>query len=206
MAALPASAPVEKSWFAQVSFVGDSLTQGLQIYDTGLPGAQFCAYKGVGPNAFVNGTSCKRVDGVTEIPLDALTAQQPKAVYVLLGSNVLGRDTDYTSFLTYYRLMLDMISQALPDAKIYVQSITPVRPEVSAQENHAGLNRDRLCHINNELAAIALEKDCYFLNLWEVLADENGDLIESYAQPDGYHIKPEGYAAWVDYLCSHTME
>ncbi|MFV8224236.1 hypothetical protein ACKVMQ_14020, partial [Faecalibacterium hattorii] len=84
MAALPASAPVEKSWFAQVSFVGDSLTQGLQIYDTGLPGAQFCAYKGVGPNAFVeNGTSCKRVDGVTEIPLDALTAQQPKAVYVL---------------------------------------------------------------------------------------------------------------------------
>ena len=30
--------------------------------------------------------------------------------------------------------------------------------------------------------------------------------IESYAQPDGYHIKPEGYAAWVDYLCSHTME
>lgn len=186
--------------------MGDSLTQGLQIYDTGLPGAQFCAYKGVGPNAFVNGTSCKRVDGVTEIPLDALTAQQPKAVYVLLGSNVLGQDTDYTSFLTYYRLMLDMISQALPDAKIYVQSITPVRPEVSAQANHAGLNRDRLCHINNELAAIALEKNCYFLNLWEVLADENGDLIESYAQPDGYHIKPEGYAAWVDYLCSHTME
>ena len=38
------------------------------------------------------------------------------------------------------------------------------------------------------------EKNCYFLNLWEVLADENGDLIESYAQPDGYHIKPEGYA------------
>ena len=80
MAALPASTPVEKSWFAQASFVGDSLTQGLQIYDTGLPGAQFCAYKGVGPNAFVNGTSCKRVDGVTEIPRDALPAQQPKAV------------------------------------------------------------------------------------------------------------------------------
>ena len=56
------------------------------------------------------------------------------------------------------------------------------------------------------MAAIALEKNCYFLNLWEVLADENGDLIESYAQPDGYHIKPEGYAVWVDYLCSHTME
>ena len=204
MAALPASAPVEKSWFAQASFVGDSLTQGLQIYDTGLPGAQFCAYKGVGPNAFVNGTSCKRADGVAEVPLDALTAQQPKAVYLLLGTNVLGTDSDYTSFLTYYRLMLDMITQALPGTPVYVQSVTPVRPEVAAKKGHEGLNRDRLCRINDELAAVALEKNCYFLNLWEVLADENGDLKAEYAQPDGYHLKPEGYTAWVDYLCSHT--
>ena len=206
MAALPQSSPVDKSWFSRASFVGDSLTQGMQIYESGLPNAQFCAYRGVGPNAFVNGTSCKRADGVSEIPLEALTAQQPEAVYVLLGTNVLNRDTDYTSFLTYYRLMLDMISQALPNAVIYVQSITPVRPELCTQTNHEGLNRDRLCRINNELAAIALEKNCYFLNLWEVLADENGDLIEAYAQPDGYHLKPEGYAAWVDYLCSHTVE
>ena len=206
MASLPESTAVDKSWFSQVSFVGDSLTQGMQMYDTGLPNARFCAYKGVGPNAFVNGSSCKRADGETEIPLEALTAQQPKAVYILLGTNVLNRDTDYTSFLTYYRLMLDMIRQALPNTTVYVQSITPVRPEVSAKANHEGLTRDRLCRINNELAAIALEKDCYFLNLWEVLADENGDLIESYAQPDGYHIKPEGYTAWVDYLCKHTAE
>ena len=204
MAALPRTQAVEKSWFSQVSFVGDSLTQGMQMYETALPNAQFCAYKGVGPNAFVNGTSCKRADGTAEIPLEALAAQKPQAVYVLLGTNVLGRDTDYTSFLTYYRLMLDMISQALPGTPIYVQSITPVRPEVSAKANHEGLNRERLCRINNELAAIALEKNCYFLNLWEVLADENGDLKAEYAQPDGYHIKPAGYTVWVDYLRTHT--
>lgn len=202
MAALPRTAPVEKSWFSQVSFVGDSLTQGMQMYDTGLPGAMFCAYRGVGPNAIVNGTSCKRADGVTEVPLDALTAQQPKAVYLLLGTNVLGTDSDYTSFLTYYRLMLDMISQALPNTKIYVQSITPVRPEV--YKKSPGLYKERLCEINDALSAIALEKGCTFLNLWEALADENGDLIEEYAQPDGYHLLPAGYDAWVDYLCTHT--
>lgn len=49
MAALPRTAPVEKSWFSQVSFVGDSLTQGMQMYDTGLPGAMFCAYRGWAP-------------------------------------------------------------------------------------------------------------------------------------------------------------
>lgn len=202
MAALPRTAPVEKSWFSQVSFVGDSLTQGMQMYDTGLPGAMFCAYRGVGPNAIVNGTSCKRADGAAEVPLDALTAQQPKAVYLLLGTNVLGTDSDYTSFLTYYRLMLDMISQALPNTKIYVQSITPVRPEV--RKKSPGLYKERLCEINDALSAIALEKGCTFLNLWEALADENGDLIEEYAQPDGYHLLPAGYDAWVDYLCTHT--
>ena len=202
MAALPQTPAVDASYFTQASFLGDSLTQGMQIYDTGLPNANFCAYKGVGPNAVVNGTTCKRHDGAEEVPMEALAAQQPKVLYVLLGTNVLGRDGDYTNFLTYYRLMLDMISQALPNTKIYVQSITPVRPEV--RKKSPGLYKERLCEINDALSAIALEKGCTFLNLWEALADENGDLIEEYAQPDGYHLLPAGYDAWVDYLCTHT--
>lgn len=204
LAAQPASPAVERSSFSDVSFLGDSLTQGMQLYDTGLPNAHFCAYKGVGPNAVVNNTTCRRADGEKEVPMEALASQQPRALYILLGTNVLTADSDYTSFLTYYRLMLDMITQALPGTPVYVQSITPVRPEVAAKKGHEGLNRDRLCRINDELAAVALEKNCSFLNLWEVLADENGDLKAEYAQPDGYHLKPEGYTAWVDYLCSHT--
>lgn len=204
LAAQPASPAVERSSFSDVSFLGDSLTQGMQLYDTGLPNAHFCAYKGVGPNAVVNNTTCRRADGEKEVPMEALASQQPRALYILLGTNVLTADSDYTSFLTYYRLMLDMITQALPGTPVYVQSVTPVRPEVAAKKGHEGLNRDRLCRINDELAAVALEKNCYFLNLWEVLADENGDLKAEYAQPDGYHLKPEGYTAWVDYLCSHT--
>ena len=202
MAALPENTAVEKSWFNDVTFVGDSLTQGMQMYENGLPNAHFCAYKGVGPNAVVNGATCKRADGVAEIPMDVLAAQQPRALYILLGTNVLNRDDDYSSFLTYYRLMLDMVSQSLPNTTLYVQSITPVRPEVS--QKSPGLYKERLCEINDALSAIALEKGCTFLNLWEALADENGDLIEEYAQPDGYHLLPAGYDAWVDYLCTHT--
>ena len=135
--------------------------------------------------------------------MEALAAHQPKVLYILLGTNVLNRDDDYSNFLTYYRLMLDMVTQTLPNTQIYVQSITPVRPDVRA--THPGLYKERLCEINNELAAIALEKNCAFLNLWEVLADENGDLKAEYAQKDGYHVKPEGYTVWVDYLRTHTV-
>ena len=185
------------------AFLGDSLTQGMQIYSSGLPEASFCAYRGASPSVVVNSTTCKRSDGGTEVPMEVLTARQPPVLYILLGTNVLNRDGDYSSFLTYYRLMLDMISQALPNTQIYVQSITPVRPEV--RSSHPGLYKERLCEINNELAAIALEKNCAFLNLWEALADDNGDLKAEYAQPDGIHIKPEGYPAWVEYLATHTV-
>ena len=77
MAALPQSTAVDRSWFSDVSFVGDSLTQGLQLYEEGLQNAMFCAYRCVGPNVIVNGATCRRADGETEVPLDALTAQQP---------------------------------------------------------------------------------------------------------------------------------
>ena len=96
LAAQPASEAVDRSWFSDVWFLGDSLTQGMQMYENGLPNAHFCAYKGVGPNAVVNGTTCKRADGVAEIPMDVLAAQQPRALYILLGTNVLNRDDDYS--------------------------------------------------------------------------------------------------------------
>lgn len=198
------TAPVDLSYFDTAVFLGDSLTQGLQIYDTGLPNAHYCAYRGVGPSAVVNGTTCTRVDGVQEVPLDAMVSYAPESVYILLGTNVLTQDTDYTSFLNYYSLMLDRIRQLLPDADIYVQSITPVRPEVSADAKHAGMYAERFIRVNNDLAALAVEKGCYFLDLWEVLADENGDLKAEYAQPDGYHLLPAGYTAWVEYLRTHV--
>lgn len=196
--------PVDLSYFDSAVFLGDSLTQGLQIYDTGLPNARYCAYRGVGPNAVVNGATCTRVDGVQEIPLQALASYAPQSVYILLGTNVLTQDTDYTNFLNYYSLMLDQIRQLLPEADIYVQSITPVRPEVSADPAHSGMYSARFIRVNNDLAALAVEKGCFFLDLWEVLADENGDLKVEYAQPDGYHILPAGYAAWVSYLRTHV--
>ncbi len=196
------SGVVELSYFDGVTFCGDSLTQGLQIYETGLPNAHYCAYKSQGPQAFVNGTECKTVRGTTEIPMEALVASSPNQVYILLGTNVLVRDNSYDGFLAYYGQMLDMIREALPTTTIYVQSIIPVRPEV--RQKSPGLYKERLQRINDELAALALQKGCYFLDLWEALADENGDLRAEVAQPDGIHLKPDGYTLWVDYLRTHT--
>ena len=82
----------------------------MESYKTGLPNAKFCAYKGIGPNAIATDMTCMREDGTSEKPLEKLAAQNPKAVYILLGTNVLGSDGDYNGFLAYYRLMLDAVA------------------------------------------------------------------------------------------------
>ena len=68
LAAQPSSPAVERSSFSDVSFLGDSLTQGMQLYDTGLPNAHFCAYKGVGPNCRRQQHHLRRADGEKESP------------------------------------------------------------------------------------------------------------------------------------------
>ena len=69
----------------------------MQIYSSGLPEASFCAYRGANPSVVVNGTTCKRSDGGTEVPMEVLTARQPPVLYILLGTNVLNRDGDYSA-------------------------------------------------------------------------------------------------------------
>ena len=84
LAALDRTTAVDRSYFANVCFLGDSLTQGMQIYSSGLPEASFCAYRGANPSVVVNGTTCKRSDGGTEVPMEVLTARQPPVLYILL--------------------------------------------------------------------------------------------------------------------------
>lgn len=195
---------VDMSFFDSAVFLGDSLSHGLQIYETGVPNAQYCVYTGAGPQAVVNGQAVRRAsDKVSEIVLDSLVAKNPDRVYILFGTNVLTRDTSYASFIAYYSQMIDMIRTALPQATLYIQSITPVRPNLRYEK--PGLYKERLMRVNDELAALALTKGCYFVNIWEALADENGDLKAEYAQGDGYHVKPDGYTAWVEYLRTHTQ-
>lgn len=206
MIALPENGVVDTSFFDTATFLGDSLTQGLELYSTGLPNAHYCAYKGTGPSAIVDGATLTTAAQTQEVALDALAASQPDNVYVLLGTNTLVNNSENAenSFMAYYGRMIEMIQERLdPRVRIYIQAIPPTRPEVA--NNQPGLNNDRIRRINSQLAALALEKGCYFIDLQEALADAEGNLNAEFAAADGIHMNPTGYQTWVDYLCRHTV-
>lgn len=68
-----------------------------------------------------------------------------------------------------------------------------------------GLASDVLRGVNEQLAQLAASKGCVYLDLWEALADGEGNLKEMLAAPDGVHLSAgNGYGAWVTYLRNHA--
>ena len=200
----PSCGQVDLSYFADAAFLGDSLTVGFSDYQINLGGALICGYTGVGPDAIVNRSAVKSPTRGQEVALDVLAAAQPKKLYILLGTNTLTTLGASDRFLAYYGQMLDLLRQTLGDGcTIYVQSIPPVRPTVAAEK--PGLATDVLRGVNEQLAQMAASKGCVYLDLWEALADGEGNLKEMLAAPDGVHLSAgNGYGAWVTYLRNHA--
>lgn len=200
----PASGQVDLSYFSDAAFLGDSLTVGFSDYKINLGGALICGYTGVGPDAIVNRSAVKSSVRGEEVALDVLAAAQPKKLYILLGTNTLTTVGAADRFLAYYGQMLDALRQTLgEDCVIYVESIPPVRPEAAAEK--PGLASDIIRSVNEQLALLAADKGCVYLDLWETLADGEGNLKEVLAAPDGVHFSAgNGYGAWVTYLRNHA--
>lgn len=200
----PSCGQVDLSYFSDAAFLGDSLTVGFSDYQINLGGALICGYTGVGPDAIVNRAAVKSPTRGQEVALDVLAAAQPKKLYILLGTNTLTTLGASDRFLAYYGQMLDMLREALgADCTIYVESIPPVRPEAAAKK--PGLASDVLRGVNEQLAQLAASKGCVYLDLWEALADGEGNLKEMLAAPDGIHLSAgNGYGAWVTYLRNHA--
>ena len=200
----PACGQVDLNYFSDAAFLGDSLTVGFSDYSINLGGALICGYTGVGPDAIVNRSAVKSSVRGPEVALDVLAAAQPKKLYILLGTNTLTTLGASDRFLAYYGQMLDMLREALgEDCVIYVQSIPPVRPSAAAEK--PGLATDVLRGVNEQLAQMAASKGCVYLDLWEALADGEGNLKEMLAAPDGVHLSAgNGYGAWVTYLRNHA--
>jgi len=186
-------------YFDTVTFVGDSITQGMYLW--GVSNAHYCAYKSIGPKGIYDGSIWSNVTGAQEVPLEALVASQPDNVYVLLGANAMVAYSDNDILVAYFAEMIDaMQANLLEGVDIYLQSITPVRQGIDPR-----FSMDRIHTLNDMLAKMAWEKGIYFVDLTEALAGEDGWLREEYGSSnDGYHLTSAGVKAWVEYLVTHT--
>ena len=192
------SGQVADSYFDDAAFIGDSRTQGQQLY-TGLPNATFYATQGLMVDTFFSKKFVKAGGGKITIP-DAMKNQTFKKVYIMLGVNELGWAYEKV-FIQKYGEVVDKVKELQPDAKIYVQSILPVTKAKS--DGDAIYNNTKISRYNELIEQMCREKGVTYLHVADAVGLDNGALPAGSAT-DGVHLNREYCYKWLDYLKTHT--
>lgn len=201
--AVPASAPVDDSYFDDAVFIGNSRTLGLQMYG-GVTGATFWTSVGL----TVSDVFTKQIvqlNGQWLTVADALKQGSYSKVYIMLGMNELGWVYESVYKEDYGRI-IDVIRESHPDATIYVQSIIPVSKWKETNDSGGGTYTNaNVIRLQKTLVELCEEKDVNYVNVAEVMQDSDGCLF-SQATQDGAHLTPEYCKIWMDYLKTHTVK
>lgn len=201
---LAQSETVEDEYFDNVVFLGDSRTEGLQLFGRLYRGDYYWAR---GMNVFLVDNANYHtfdVDGETLTMIGALAKKSYDAVYIMLGVNELGCAP--SSYEQGLRAFVDKVLAVQPEAVIYLQTLPPINEEkahaygMESYINNANVNR-----FNEVIARVAGEKKVVLLDTAEVYRDENGSLPADLSA-DGCHFNSSGYIRWVDYLRCHVMD
>ncbi|MDE5892882.1 MAG: SH3 domain-containing protein [Acetatifactor sp.] len=186
-------AAVDKSYYDNVLFIGDSLTVGLSMYGN-LKNAKYFCITGMGADEALG----KDMDGVT---LDALLdSYQYEAVYIMLGINDMGLKRK--SYLSVYGALLGHVQEKQPNASIVIQSLLPVTSSYTAE--HPKFNNDEIRERNAGLAELADGVQIFYLDLNTFFVDDAGNLRASQAR-DGLHLKSSAYKVWKDALLANGI-
>ena len=214
--ALPESAKVDDSYFDDAVFIGDSVSLKLERYTTQQRSAnpnffgkaQFLTAGSMGSGNALEAPSSESIhplyNGQKMALADSVKACGAKKVYIMLGMNdmaIYGVDGAVENMET----LIEGILEKTPDAKIYVESATPLVASKNIADHK--LNNTNLNAYNQKLSALCQEKGWYFVNVWSTVDDGTGNLKVSYcSDPDdmGIHFTDAGCEAWIDYLYTHT--
>ena len=199
-APVPASDPVEDSYFDDVAFVGDSRTDGFRLYSGLDRGTYFCV-TGETVASATDIENWKTEDGKKISLADAVAAADCGKIYLMLGVNELGwNGTDI--FRTHAGNLLQRLKADHPDAEIVVQSLLPVSAEQDAKGSY--VNNQRILAYNQVWMELAEENGCDYVNVAETVTGEDGCLPANMSF-DGVHLNRAGCHAWLDYLRTHSV-
>ena len=95
----------------------------------------------------------------------------------MLGINELGRGTT-EDFMGQYTEVIDTLRELEPEAKIFIMGIMRVSEKKSSSD--AIFNNSNINARNNAVATLADNKNIFYIDVNEVVCDEEGNLKEEY--------------------------
>ncbi|MET0974095.1 MAG: GDSL-type esterase/lipase family protein [Leifsonia sp.] len=117
--------------------------------------------------------------------VDAVVESAPDAVVLLAGTNDVAWRKSVDHIGRNLETIIAELRKRLPDGRILVISVLPREAE------HAATIRD----VNRHVRQFAATVHAHYLDLWPVLADEDGGLRAEFSE-DRLHLLDAGYDAW----------
>lgn len=184
---------VDKSYWEDALFIGDSRTVGLSEY-ADLGGADVFADSGMS----VYKVFTKKLDlhqSGKQTLEEILSEKQYGKIYIMLGINELGYNHEKT--VEMYADMLDKLQELQPKAILFLEANLHVTEEQSSSDkifNNAAINK-----INQAIKEMADNKTRFFVDINEVFDDAQGNLDTVYTA-DSAHVLGKHYTEWADWL------
>lgn len=191
---------VEEDYFEDALFIGDSRTQGLYEYGGfGENVTFYCKTSLTVYDLFKKNRAFIKEDGESITLEEALTRHSFGKIYLMIGINEMGTGTAESFFEEYARAVY-RIRQLQPNALIFVQAIMNVGEKKNATDPI--FNNFNIAVRNVEIATLADNQTIFYIDVNEVLCDENGNLFEGWSN-DQIHLKAKYYAVWKEFLLNH---
>ena len=200
----PKTQPVDMDYFSDALFIGDSRTQGLELY-SGVKGATF--YDHTGLTVFgVNNPGLVTVDGQDYSIVEALEkGPQFGKIYIAFGMNELGYYNE-ENYLHTFGVFIEEVKALQPDAVIYLQNLAPVDEAKCKVYGQASCITNARVQVFNQLfAQLAREHQVVLVDVYSALMGDSDTLPEG-ATSDGIHFTRPLYETWLTCLMEHTVD
>ena len=182
------------SYFDKSCMIGNSLVEGFFMW-SGLTNIRY---------VYHTGAVVSNVIGVMDLGPIALNPGYYTDIYLMFGLNEVGSSVN--SFTEGYKKLVDFIRGYQPTANIYVISVTPVTEKTDKDPNEVQ-TMERINNFNAALKQFCADSNCWYLDIYSMLLDEDGYLSADYAfAEDGKHFEKSGYVAWANYMKTHYVD
>lgn len=194
---VPPAAPVDKDWFADAVFVGDTRLEGLrEVLEPGL----ILTHSQVNVRSAQQENCFLLSDGQSVTLAKALSGGGWGKVYLLLGLNEASW-MDEGAFYREYAQLIGTLRDLLPGAAIYIQTLIPVTAYRSAAQSPSNQLLSRRSEL---LAQVAQAERVYLVDAATALSGADGAL-SSDLSGDGLQLTAEATGLWGAYLQTHTV-
>jgi lysophospholipase L1-like esterase len=130
--------------------------------------------------------------------LDEVVEKNPQIIYLQVGINDLGQNFTVEEIVKRHRRIWAELKEKLPEVKLYVCSLIPIR-EPSFDVRPHRLTNAYIRALNTQLAKAAHGQNLDFIDLFTPLLGPDGQLPQAFTF-DGVHLTSLAYAVWLETL------